>query len=88
MTLLRMVVVLVVGLALMLLVVVLRSETARLHFETSRDERRIDVLRHQLREAELEQARRRNPMVMRQQLNEAMQEWMEAPPQAPRRGKP
>jgi hypothetical protein len=92
MTLFRMIVVLVAGLLVMLCVVILRAETARLHYEISQRERQAEVFRQQLHDAELELARLRNPMLMRRQVKEAVDKYLEetAPPPPPspaRRGR-
>ncbi|MBN2445334.1 MAG: hypothetical protein JXO22_01315 [Phycisphaerae bacterium] len=65
MTLARTVVVLGGTLAVMLVVVVLRTETSRLHYQMSQLDREAAVLRQQLRERELELARLRNPARIR-----------------------
>ena len=88
MTLFRTIVVLVGALALMLCVVILRAETARLHYDISQRERVAEEYRQQLHDAELELARLRNPMVIRQQVKEAIGRYQEKdappPPPAPR----
>ena len=87
MTLFRTIVVLLGGLVLMLCVVILRAETTRLHYEISQCERRADDCRQRLREAELELARLRNPMMIRQKVEEAVGELMEGEkvPEPPQR---
>ncbi|MBL8879775.1 MAG: hypothetical protein JNG88_11705 [Phycisphaerales bacterium] len=65
MTLTRTIVTLVVTLLVMLTVVVLRAETTRLQFESSRLDRQSDVLLEQFREQQLELARLRNPTMIR-----------------------
>jgi len=82
MTLFRMIVVLVIGLMVMLCVVILRAETARLHYEISQCERQAEEYRQQMHDAELELARLRNPMVIRRQVKEAVDKYLEetAPP--------
>jgi hypothetical protein len=72
MTLLRTSVILAGGLALMLPVVMLRAETARLHEEISRLEGQAERLHLSLRAAELEHARLRNPMLIRRKVDEAL----------------
>jgi hypothetical protein len=54
----------------MMAVVLLRAETARLHYAVSQLDRRAAVLRQELREKELELARLRNPAVIRAKLAE------------------
>jgi hypothetical protein len=87
MTLLRVIVVLVGGLALLLLVVILRAETTRLHYAIARCERDADEIRQQLVEAELESARLRNPTRIRQRMEQAVGQPPEeqSPPESPRR---
>lgn len=87
MTLFRTIVVLVGGLALLLVVVVLRAETTRLHFELSKCESRADEIRQELTYAELELARLRNPGRIRQQIQDALSDFEETkpPPPPPRR---
>ncbi len=91
MTVFRMIVILVGGLAILLLVVILRAETTRLHYEISKCERAADALRQDLQEAELELARLRNPMRIRQLVKEAVSRFTDepaAPAEAPRRPSP
>jgi len=76
-TLFRTIVILAGGLVLMLSVVILRAETARLHYEISRYERRADECSQQLREAELELARLRNPMMIRKKVKDAVEQLTE-----------
>jgi hypothetical protein len=76
MTLFRTIVVMVGGLLLMLTVVILRAETTRLHYEVSQCERRADECRQRLREGELELARLRNPMVIRQKVKDTVDEFV------------
>ena len=82
MTLLRVIVVLVGGLALLLLVVILRAETTRLHYAIARCERNADDIRQQVVEAELELARLRNPTRIRQRMEQAVGPVMEDKPQS------
>ncbi len=88
MSLFRTIVILVGGLALMLVVVILRAETTRLHYEISQCERAYDATAQQLHEKEMELARLRNPMLVRERVKEAVRlladEGPEPPP--PRRG--
>lgn len=90
MTLLRTLVLLVGGLLAMLAVVILRAETTRLAYEVSQCEQRAEVCRQQLREAELELARLRNPMVIRDKAQRVVKDMLEAqePPPPPKRGRP
>ncbi|MEW6252524.1 MAG: hypothetical protein AB1716_17950 [Planctomycetota bacterium] len=83
MTLFRIIAVLVGGLLLLLVVVVQRAETTRLHYQIARVERAADDVRQQLRDAELELARLRNPTRIRQRVEQALTNLEEAP--APRR---
>jgi len=78
MTLLRIIVVLAGGLALLVCAVVLRAETTRLHYEISRSEQRAVQVRQRLREAELELERQRNPMLLRGRVREALEQYMDA----------
>ncbi len=88
MTLLRTIVVLSGGLVVMLVVVVLRTETTRLHYEVSQRERQAEGLHQQMRESELELARLRNPMLIREQVKEALQEYMQVEGPTTRPGRP
>ncbi len=84
MTLLRTISVLAGALVVMLAVVILRAETTRLHYEISRREARVQRCRQQLREAELELARLRNPMMIRARVRALVAEYLDeaAPPAA------
>ncbi len=62
--------VLATALVAMMAVVLLRAETARLHYALSQVDQRAAVLRQELREKELELARLRNPAVIRAKLAE------------------
>lgn len=73
MTLFRMIVVLIGALAVLLCVVILRAETTRLHYEISQCERRVEACCQRLREAELELARLRNPMMIRDRVKDAVE---------------
>lgn len=86
MTLFRTIAILAGGLILLLVVVVLRVETTRLHNEIARVERATEGYRAQARAAELELARLRNPMVIRRRMQDAVEQYTEqaAPPEAPR----
>ncbi len=75
MTLFRIIAFLVGGLLLLLVVVIQRAETTRLHYEIARCERSADELRQQLREAELELARLRNPRRIRQSMEQALSQF-------------
>lgn len=94
MTLFRIIVVLTGALVVMLLVVMLRAETTRLHYEISECERQADQYREQLRALELELARLRNPVVIREKVEEAVRQFIDegAPPEPPppprHRGRP
>ncbi len=83
MTLFRIIAVLVGGLLLLLIVVIQRAETTRLHSEIARCERSADELRQQLREAELDLARMRNPTRIRQRVEEAVSQFAEPAPATP-----
>ncbi len=90
MSLFRTIAVLLGGLALMLVVVILRAETTRLHYATSQRELRFEAVRQQLREAEMQLARLRNPMLIRERVQEAVRQLTEEGAAAespnPRRG--
>ena len=92
MTLFRTITILVGGLALLLLVVILRAETTRLHYAISKCERDADGLRQELVEAELELARLRNPTRIRQRMELAVDQFADEPAPAAekphRRGRP
>ena len=92
MTLFRTITVLLGGLALLLLVVILRAETTRLHYAISKCERDADGIRQELVEAELELARLRNPTRIRQRMEQAVNQFTEEPAPAAekprRRGRP
>ncbi|RMF73696.1 MAG: hypothetical protein D6744_15325 [Planctomycetota bacterium] len=64
----RVVVVLLAAACVMLTVVVLRTETARLNREISELDREEMRLREQVRAAEIELARLRNPILLRQRV--------------------
>ncbi len=72
MTLLRIIVVLVGGLLVLLVVVIQRAETTRLHYEIAQCGRKADELRLQLREAEMELARQRNPSRIWQRMQQSV----------------
>jgi len=57
-------------LAVLLAVVVLRAEAARLHYATAQLERRVEALVQELREKDLELARLRNPALIRARIEE------------------
>jgi len=61
MTLKRMIVMFAGALLVMLIVIVLRAETTRIHYEISDFDRRIDVLRQELRNERIALQRARNP---------------------------
>jgi hypothetical protein len=86
-TLSRIIIVLVGGMALLLLVVILRAETTRLNYAIARCERDADEIRQQVVEAELELARLRNPTRIRQHMEQAVAPAPEepSPPAPPRR---
>ena len=77
MTLLRTIVVLVGGLALLLCVVVLRAETTRLHHEVGQCEQRTERTRQRLREIELELERQRNPILLRNRVRDALEQYLD-----------
>ena len=77
MTLFRMIVILAGALVLLLIVVILRAETTRLHYEISQLERETEQYRQQWRESELELARLRNPMVIRERVRDAVRQFAE-----------
>lgn len=78
MTLLRTIVVLAGGLALLLCVVVLRAETTRLHNEIAQCEQRAEQTRQRLREVELELERLRNPILLRNRVRDALEQYLDA----------
>jgi len=61
-------------LAAMMCVVMLRAETAGLHYELSRFDRRMEILRREIIEMELELERLRNPTLIRDRLDEWRQD--------------
>lgn len=65
MTLLRTIVVLVAGLLVLLAVVVLRTESARLHYRIAATERETRAVHARIRAGEVELARLQNPMILR-----------------------
>jgi hypothetical protein len=73
MSVLRMIVVLGGALVLLLAVVLLRTTTARVHYEISQQEQATVELRRKVRAAELELARLRNPVLLRQQVERALE---------------
>jgi hypothetical protein len=88
MTLVRTVLILTGGLVLLLMVVILRADTTRLHYETSRCEQAEDEYRQQLVEADLELARLKNPSRIRQEIEDVVNDFEEEkppPPPSPRR---
>ncbi|MBI5863793.1 MAG: hypothetical protein HZB38_04660 [Planctomycetes bacterium] len=66
----RLVLVLVSTMAVMLTVVVLRSERTRLQFKASEYDRETDSVLQELRERELELARLSNPLLIRERLSQ------------------
>jgi hypothetical protein len=70
MTLTRMIGLLVGALTLMLLVVMLRAETTRLHYEISELDRREDVLRQELRTEQLVLQRAQNPALLLERVKQ------------------
>ncbi len=81
MTLLRIIAVLVGGLLVLLVVVIQRAETTRLHSEVAQCEHKADELRQQLREAEMELARLRNPSTIWQRMQQSVAQIVD--PNAP-----
>lgn len=73
MPLLRTIAVLLLGLALMLAVVMLRADTARLHFEVAHVERETELVVQQIADREIEAARLRSPMQIWEQLKQAVE---------------
>lgn len=88
MTLFRLFVTMLGGLAIVLAVVILRAETTRLHYEVSQREREAEELRLALRECELQLARERNPMVIRQRVAEVLRQLAGAPAESERSASP
>ena len=74
MTLFRTIVILLGGLALLLSVVILRAETARLSYQIARLEREAGDCHEQTQAAEVELARLRSPIFLRQRIEEAVRE--------------
>jgi hypothetical protein len=70
-------VVLAGGLALLLCVVVLRAETTRLHNEIAQCELRTERARQRLREVELELERLRNPILLRNRVRDALEQYLD-----------
>ncbi len=70
MSLARVIVVLVSTLAVMLAVVILRTEATRMHRRTASLDERAVVLEQELREKELELSRRRSPTEIRSRVAE------------------
>lgn len=68
----RAVVVLLSTLMVLMSVVMLRTETVRLHYELSLEDREALALWEALREGQLELARLRNPMVIRHRVADAL----------------
>ena len=66
----RMICILAAALATLLVVVVLRAESTRLHSELARLDRKASILWQQIREDEVELARLRNPVRIRQRALE------------------
>lgn len=75
MTLPRMILILSGALVVLLTVVVLRTETTRLHADIARVEREARELQRQVHAAEVELARLRNPMLLRERVREALARW-------------
>lgn len=74
MPLFRVILLLLGGLVLMLAVVMVRSQTTRLHYEIANCVREADGLRQQILEAEMALARLKNPMRLRQKVEEVVVE--------------
>jgi hypothetical protein len=83
MTLTRMAVLLSGALLVMLAVIILRAESARIHFRVSQLDAQADGFRQQLREQELELQRLRNPALIRARAGE-LKLPASAPAPAPR----
>jgi hypothetical protein len=80
MTLTRMIVVFLGGLAVLLWIVVLRAETTRLHYEISGYEDRAETYRQRLRQVELELAQYRNPLLLRERVERVLEQLRTADP--------
>lgn len=65
MTVTRTIGVLGLSVAILLLVVILRTEAAQVHYDISQIDRELDGLRQQFRENDIEIARLRNPALIR-----------------------
>lgn len=63
---LRVISVLALALPVMLAVVMLRAETARLHYRMSKLDRQADLLKLEIAQAELQHASIQNPSLIRQ----------------------
>jgi len=88
MTLARMIVLFLGGLAILLAVVVLRAETTRLHYELSELDRRDDGLRQELRRELLALQRARNPATLLERVKDMrLGELPTAPGRGPARSK-
>lgn len=74
MTLWRIIIIIGGALLLMLCVVTLRTETTRLHYVISQHEQRVTELRQKLRQAELELAQLKNPLLLRQKVEQALRD--------------
>jgi Mg2+/citrate symporter len=79
MTLVRTILVLGLALVIMLAVVLLRAETARLHYDISQREQEARALKQKLRAAEVELARLRNPVLLRARVADVLAELRETP---------
>lgn len=88
MTLFRTILVLLLGLVLMLAVVMLRADTARLHHQVARVERETELIVQQIADREIEAARLRSPMQIWEQLKLAVERTLPqetTPPAVPPR---
>jgi hypothetical protein len=64
----RTIIILLAAMTVMLSAVALRAESARLHNQAARVDARLELLRRELREQELELARLRNPGKIRERI--------------------
>ncbi len=86
MTLTRIIALLVGALAVMLAIIILRSESTHLQYEVSDLERREDVLRQELRHEELALQRLRNPAELLDRVKKIRFAAPETKPPARKRG--
>jgi hypothetical protein len=86
-TLTRIIFLLLGGLALMLAVVVLRTETTRVHTRLAALDKRELELRSQIQAAELELARWRSPTLIRDRMREFRRATLQLPEDSKKTGR-